>query len=77
MSITADLKLIRQQLERAQVDLDGRKALGAMVVWDEQKQSYVNTVPDDFNGLVVHLTPEVSPPVETVDLSISDLIDPE
>lgn len=70
-SITADLKLIRQQVERAQVEVAGRQSIGAMVVWDEQNQSSVNSESsrrqEDFNGLIVHLTPDLSPAVGTTD----------
>lgn len=66
-SIAADLKQLRQQVEKLQVEVAGRKAIGAMVVWDEQNQSYVNQIGDDFSGLVIHLTPEPSPLEGTVE----------
>lgn len=75
MSITSDLKLIRQQLERAQTDLAGRESLGAITVWDGQNESSVYTYGDSFSGLIVHLTPEVSPLEGTEILSMSDLIE--
>ena len=65
MTVQADLKILRQQLERLQVEVNGRKALGAITVWDGQKTDSVNSIPDDFNGLVVHLEPDASPSVET------------
>ena len=60
-----DLKWIRQQVERAQAVTDGQKTLGAKVVWDEQKQDYVNQIPVNFTGLVVHLSSEMSPTTGT------------
>tara|TARA_B100001057_G_C22404163_1_gene777071 strand:- start:180 stop:479 length:300 start_codon:yes stop_codon:yes gene_type:complete len=62
---TTDLKWIRQQVERAQAVTDGQKSLGAKVVWDEQKQDYVNQIPVNFTGLVVHLSSEMSPAMGT------------
>jgi hypothetical protein len=70
-SLTADLKWVRQQLEAAQVEVAGRQTIGAMVIWDEQNESSVNQIPESFSGLIVHLTPELSPPVGTED-GISD-----
>ena len=64
-SLATDLKWIRQQLEAAQVEVAGRQTIGAMVIWDEQNESSVNQIPDDFSGLIVHLTPEMSPQVGT------------
>ena len=62
---TADLKWIRQQVERAQAVTDGQKSLDAMVLWNEQNESSVNQktsrMQEEFVGLVVHLTPEPSP----------------
>ena len=66
-SLTADLKWVRQQLEAAQVEVAGRQTIGAMVIWDEQNESSVNQIPDDFSGLIVHLMPEPSPRAATVE----------
>lgn len=66
-SLATDLKWIRQQLEAAQVEVAGRQTIGAMVIWDEQNDSSVNQIPDDFSGLIVHLTPEPSPRAGTVE----------
>jgi hypothetical protein len=64
-SVTSDLKLLRQQVESLQAEVAGRKAIGAMIVWDQQNESSVNqnNYPNlgTFNGLIVHLTPELSP----------------
>lgn len=65
-SFTADLRQLRLQVERLQVEVAGQKAISAMVVWDGQNESSVNQIPDDFSGLIVHLTPEMSPQVGTV-----------
>ena len=54
-NLTADLKWIRQQVERAQAEAAGRLKLGAITRW-EQKEDYVNQFSEDFTGLVVHLT---------------------
>jgi len=64
-SITADLKQLRQQLEKLQVEVAGQQSISAMVVWDVQNESSVNQIPEGFSGLVVHLTPELSPAVGT------------
>ena len=71
-SVAAQLKDLRQQLEKLQVEVAGRQTIGAMVIWDEQNDSSVNQIPDDFSGLIVHLTPEASPcagSVEVISLS--------
>lgn len=60
-SIAAELKTLRQQVEKLQVEVAGRESLGSMVVWDEQNQSSVNQISDSFSGLVIHLTHEPSP----------------
>ena len=62
-SVTAQLKELRQQVEKLQVEVAGRQSIGAMVVWDEQNESSVNQENPNsgaFQGLVVHLTPEPS-----------------
>jgi len=66
-SLATDLKWIRQQLEAAQVEVAGRQTIGAMVIWDEQNDSSVNQISESFNGLIVHLTPELSPQAGTVE----------
>jgi len=70
-SVAAQLKDLRQQVERLQIEVAGRQSIGAMVVWDEQNESSVNQERNpnsgDFQGLVVHLTPEPSPLGGTVD----------
>lgn len=69
-SLASDLKLLRQQVEKLQVEVAGRKSIGSIVVWDEQNQSSVNQETsrrqEDFNGLVIHLTHELSPLEGTV-----------
>lgn len=68
-SLTADLKWIRQQAAAAQVEMAGRQAIGSMVVWDGQNESSVHSgdFPNSgsFSGLIVHLTPDLSPPLGT------------
>lgn len=70
MSVVSDLKALRLQVEKLQVEVAGRKAISSMVVWDEQNQSSVDSettrIREDFNGLIVHLTPEPSPQEGTV-----------
>jgi hypothetical protein len=70
-SVATQLKDLRQQLEKLQVEVAGRESIGAMVIWDEQNESSVNQIPESFSGLIVHLTPELSPQVGTGD-GISD-----
>jgi hypothetical protein len=65
MTLKTELKELRRQVERLQVEVNGRESISSMVLWEEQNGSYVNDVPDSFNGLVVHLTHEPSPVVET------------
>jgi len=75
-SIAAELKTLRQQVEKLQVEVAGRESLGSMVVWDEQNQSYVNQkgtqVREDFSGLIVHLTSDLSPLVGTEEIDNVD-----
>jgi hypothetical protein len=66
-SVATQLKDLRQQLEKLQVEVAGRQTIGAMVVWDEQNESSVNQISDGFSGLIVHLTPELSPQAGTVE----------
>ena len=69
-SVAADLKQLRLQVERLQVEVAGQKAISAMVVWDGQNESSVNQKTsrrqEEFNGLIVHLTLEPSTPEGTV-----------
>lgn len=58
-SITAELKTLRQQVERLQAEAAGRKQLSSVITWNEQNADSVNTVSENFSGLVVHLTPDV------------------
>ena len=53
-----EITKLREAVQRLQVEVNGRKAISAMVVWDGQNESSVNSIPDEFSGLVVHLTPE-------------------
>lgn len=70
-SVAADLKALRQQVEKLQIEVAGRQNLQAMVIWDGQNESSVNQetsrIREDFSGLVVHLTPELSAPNRTVE----------
>ena len=70
-SLAADLKSLRLQVERLQVEVSGRQSLDAVVIWDGQNEDYVNQktsrMQEDWNGLVVHLTPELSSSKGTVD----------
>lgn len=70
-SLAADLKSLRLQVERLQVEVSGRQSLDAMVIWDGHNEDYVNqktsSMQEDWNGLVVHLTPEVSSSKRTVE----------
>jgi len=62
-SVTAQLKDLRQQLEKLQAEVAGRQSISAMVVWDGQNESSVNQENPNsgaFQGLVIHLTPEPS-----------------
>ena len=65
-SVAAQLKELRQQVEKLQVEVAGRQSIGAMAVWDGQNESSVNQIGETFSGLVVHLTPELSPQAGTV-----------
>ena len=70
-SVAADLKALRQQVEKLQIEVAGRQNLQALVIWDGQNESSVNQessrIREDFSGLVVHLTPELSASKGTVD----------
>ena len=65
MSITAELKQLRQQVEKLQVEVNGRQSISSRIVWDQQNESSVNQETsrrqEEFNGLIIHLTPEMSP----------------
>lgn len=69
MSITAELKQLRQQVEKLQVELNGRQSISSCITWDEQNESSVNQETsrrqEEFNGLIIHLTPEMSQPKGT------------
>ena len=69
--VAADLKALRQQVEKLQIEVAGRQNLQAMVIWDGQNESSVNQetsrIREDFSGLVVHLTPELSASNRTVE----------
>ena len=64
-TVATQLKDLRQQLEKLQIEVAGRKFIGSMIVWDEQNESSVNHIPEGFGGLIVHLTRDVSPPLGT------------
>ena len=64
-SISVELKTIRQQVERLQAEAAGRKQLASMTVWEEHNNDYVNQISERFNGLIIHLTTEVSPSTGT------------
>ena len=60
-SINTELKTIRLQVERLQAEAAGRKQLSSTTIWEEQNKDYVNQILEQFNGLIIHLTTEVSP----------------
>ena len=60
-SVHAQLKELRQKVAALQVEVSGRRHISSMVVWDQQNEPSVNSIYDDFSGLVVHLTPDLSP----------------
>ena len=64
-SISVELKTIRQQVERLQAEAIGRKQLSSTTIWEEQNNDYVNQISERFNGLIIHLTTEVSPSAGT------------
>ena len=72
MAISTDLKQLRQQVQKLQIEVDGRRRVGSCVIWDQQNCSSVNSEisrrQEEFSGLVVHLTSEVSPPEGTVEM---------
>ena len=41
-----ELTKLREQVQRLQVEVNGRKAISAMVVWDGQNESSVNPIPE-------------------------------
>ena len=69
-SVAAQLKDLRQKVEALQVEVAGRQHITSMVIWDEQNQPYVNQktsrLQEDFSGLIIHLTPELSSSSRTV-----------
>lgn len=70
ISISTQLRELRQQVEKLQVEVAGQKSIGSIVVWDGQNESSVNqeslTKAEQFNGLIVQLTSERSPLEVTV-----------
>ena len=69
-SVAAQLKDLRQKVEALQVEVAGRQHITSMVIWDEHNQSSVNQktsrLQEDFSGLIIHLTPELSSSSRTV-----------
>ena len=65
MTLATDIKALRQQIEKLQVEVGGRQHISSMVVWDQQNQSSVygetSRIREDFSGLVIHLTKDASP----------------
>ena len=72
-SVATQLRDLRLRIEELQVEVAGRSHITSMVIWDEQNQSSVNSktsrIQEDFSGLIVHLTPEVSAQEGTVGVS--------
>lgn len=72
-SVSAQLKDLRQKVEALQVEVAGRQHITSMVIWDKQNQSSVNqnypAKAEQFDGLIVHLTHELSTPEGTERLS--------
>lgn len=64
-TVATQLKDLRLQLEKLQIEVSGREFIGSMIVWDEQNESSVNHISEDFGGLIVHLTRDMSPPLGT------------
>lgn len=65
-SIATELKTIRQQVERLQAEAAGRQQLSSRTIWDEQNNDSVNQIGDHYNGLIIHLTAEVTPAMGTL-----------
>lgn len=42
MSITAELKQLRQQVEKLQVEVNGRQSINSRIIWDQQNEPSVN-----------------------------------
>jgi len=70
-SFTAELKTLRLQIEQLQAEAVGRKRLSSMATWDGQKQDSVNQIPEDFSGLIVHLTDDVPSTGDTASVNKS------
>lgn len=64
-SVQTQLKELRLKVEALQVEVAGRQNISSMIVWDGQNESSVNqqsaAMADKFSGLIVHLTPDLSP----------------
>ena len=60
VSIAAELKTLRKQVEQLRVEAVGRKRLSSMTIWEGQNRDSVNQIPKQFNGLVIHLTNDAS-----------------
>ncbi len=60
-SLASELKQLRLKVENLEVEVAGQKSIGSIVVWDGQNKDYVNQISEQFNGLIIHLTTEVSP----------------
>ena len=73
MSITTELKQLRQQVEKLQIEVNGRQSISSRIVWDPQNESSVNQETsrrqEEFNGLIIHLTPETSRKCATKSMS--------
>ena len=68
VSITAELKTLRLQIEQLQAEAVGRKRLSSMATWDGQNRDSVNQIPETFSGLIVHLTDDVPSSGDTVNV---------
>ena len=70
-SVAVQMKELRQQVERLQVEVAGQLSINSMVVWEEENKSSVNqtdaTLADTFTGLVIHLKPYIFPTIGTTE----------
>ena len=70
MAISTELKQLRQQVEKLQIEVNDRRRIGSRIIWDIQNEHSVNQETsrrqEEFSGLIVHLTPEISQPEGTV-----------
>ena len=76
-SIASELRDLRLKVEALQVEVAGRQSVDSMVVWVGQNLSSVNPKSDamaeNFSGLIVHLTPDLSQPEGTAnDVGLSE-----